>query len=203
MSAAAKSRASSPAFYRSWGDAPLSESDGTLYVGNYPVMYASEGALMDAFGQAVAAGGGDVLEVGYGLGLCAESIQRRGCRSHTILEPHPEIFRAATRWSATKDARIVIARTTWQDGVGELDRYDAIMFDAYSEPGCEAPDLVAFLETSTRRLLRPGGCVAFFTRFSALTSDEEALCRRVFARYEVRTVPSAGTPAPIVPIGWI
>lgn len=37
----------------------------------------------------VCAGGGDVLNVGFGLGLVDEEIQKHKPRSHTIVEAHP------------------------------------------------------------------------------------------------------------------
>lgn len=43
--------------------------------------------------QAVCTGGGDVLNVGFGLGLVDSAIQSNKPRSHTIIEAHPDVLR--------------------------------------------------------------------------------------------------------------
>lgn len=43
--------------------------------------------------QAICSGGGDVLNVGFGLGLVDMAIQSKNPRSHTIIEAHPDVLR--------------------------------------------------------------------------------------------------------------
>jgi len=43
--------------------------------------------------QAICSGGGDVLNVGFGLGLVDTAIQSNNPRSHTIIEAHPDVLR--------------------------------------------------------------------------------------------------------------
>ena len=51
------------------------------------------GPLMEAHAEAVCSGGGDVLNVGFGMGIVDGAIQRRRPRSHTIVEAHPDVHR--------------------------------------------------------------------------------------------------------------
>ena len=37
--------------------------------------------------------GGDILEIGFGMGLFANEVQRIGVKSHTIVEIHPQILK--------------------------------------------------------------------------------------------------------------
>ena len=46
--------------------------------------------------QAICCGGGDVLNVGFGLGLVDLAIQSNNPRSHTIVEAHPDVLRKVT-----------------------------------------------------------------------------------------------------------
>ena len=48
---------------------------------------------MEAHAHVVCTGGGDVLNVGFGMGMVDEAIQRRAPRSHTIIEAHPDVYR--------------------------------------------------------------------------------------------------------------
>ena len=49
---------------------------------------------MEAHAEAVCSGGGgDVLNVGFGMGIVDAAIQRRRPRSHTIVEAHPDVHR--------------------------------------------------------------------------------------------------------------
>jgi len=50
-------------------------------------------AVSPLYLQAVCTGGGDVLNVGFGLGLVDTAIQSNNPRSHTIIEAHPDVLR--------------------------------------------------------------------------------------------------------------
>ena len=43
--------------------------------------------------QAICSSKGDVLNVGFGLGLVDTAIQSNEPRSHTIIEAHPDVLR--------------------------------------------------------------------------------------------------------------
>ena len=43
--------------------------------------------------QAICSNGGDVLNVGFGLGLVDRAIQSNHPTSHTIIEAHPDVLR--------------------------------------------------------------------------------------------------------------
>ncbi len=48
---------------------------------------------MEAHAEAVCSGRGDVLNVGFGMGIVDAVIQQRRPRSHTIIEAHPDVHR--------------------------------------------------------------------------------------------------------------
>lgn len=50
--------------------------------------------------QAICSQGGDVLNVGFGLGLVDRAIQSNQPASHTIIEAHPDVLRKVCFWSA-------------------------------------------------------------------------------------------------------
>jgi type IV protein arginine methyltransferase len=48
---------------------------------------------MEAHAHVVCCRGGDVLNVGFGMGIVDSAIQRRAPRTHTIIEAHPDVHR--------------------------------------------------------------------------------------------------------------
>ena len=57
------------------------------------VMMSWENDLMKHHAKLVTQNGGDILEIGFGMGISAQFIQDFGCASHTIVESHPEILK--------------------------------------------------------------------------------------------------------------
>ena len=55
------------------------------------VMHIAETELMKKFAEVVTKNGGDILEIGFGMGLSASEIQTYNIKSHTIIERHPQI----------------------------------------------------------------------------------------------------------------
>ena len=49
--------------------------------------------------QAVCSSGGDVLNVGFGLGLVDRAIQSNQPTSHTIIEAHPDVLQKVHFWN--------------------------------------------------------------------------------------------------------
>jgi protein arginine N-methyltransferase 2 len=91
------------------------------------VMMAWERPLMEAHARAVCQGGGKVLNVGFGMGLVDEAIQRYEPEEHTIVEAHPQVYERMLKlgWGEKKNVRIVFGR--WQDVMPQLGSYDGII----------------------------------------------------------------------------
>ncbi|GJP38237.1 hypothetical protein CLOM_g22703 [Closterium sp. NIES-68] len=128
------------------------------------VMMRWEGALMQAHAQAICQQGGDILNIGFGMGLIDTAIAARigqaegGIRSHTIVEAHPDVI-ARMRgegWHEKEGVRVVEGR--WQDVLPQLGQYDGIFFDTYGEYYDDLRDFHSHLP----QLLKPNGVYSFF-----------------------------------------
>ena len=76
------------------------ESDKIYYYSegwgeNIEVMMNWEDSIMKASADYVCENGGDILEVGFGMGISAGYIQSHSISSHTIIENHPQIIAKA------------------------------------------------------------------------------------------------------------
>ncbi|TYI82488.1 hypothetical protein E1A91_D05G224100v1 [Gossypium mustelinum] len=122
------------------------------------VMMAWEKPLMEAHAKAVCSGGGNVLNVGFGMGLVDTAIQQYGPTTHTIIEAHPEVYARMLRtgWDKKDNVKIIFGR--WQDVLSQLESYDGIFFDTY---GQYYEDLREFHQ-HLPKLLKPGGIYSFF-----------------------------------------
>lgn len=149
-------------FYRLWNDSEPKYTAEGLMIGNYNVMYTWEKPLMKTFARLITESHGDILEVGFGMGISAEYIQQFGVRSHTILEVHPQISEAAQKWKETHDTDIHIINDLWQNQVDNLGQFDAIFYDSYSPDDSIEKDTFTFFKLAATRLLREGGKLAFW-----------------------------------------
>ncbi|CAM0876362.1 unnamed protein product [Alopecurus aequalis] len=88
------------------------------------VMMEWERPLMEAHARAVCTGAGKVLNVGFGMGLVDQAIQRYEPEEHTIIEAHPEVYARMLKlgWGEKKNVRILFGR--WQDVIPQLGSYD-------------------------------------------------------------------------------
>ena len=116
------------------------------------VMMAWERPLMERMAAIAGARRGDVLEIGYGMGLSCDAVQalRPRVRSHTIIEAHPQIIERARLWAEGR-TNVTIVEGRWQDVLPER-VFDGVSFDVFGGLG----QRVAFF-SRLGELLRPGG----------------------------------------------
>ena len=109
--------------------------DATSPTGEKAVMMDWEDPIMAAHAQYVAENGGNILEIGYGLGISANYIQSYRPKSHTIVEIHPEIASQARSWSKRGEG-ITVLEGDWYDlkqSIVNNGPYDGIFYDAYGD----------------------------------------------------------------------
>ena len=98
------------------------------------VMMSWEHPIMSASAAYVTEGGGDILEIGFGMGISAGYIHSHSIDSHTIVENHPQIIPKAVEWASGK-SNVTIISQSWSDVTGSLSTYDGIFYDAYGDEG--------------------------------------------------------------------
>src|SRR5690242_19398122 len=74
---------------------------------------------------------GNVLEIGFNLGLAATHIQTYQPKSHTIIEANPSTAEAARQW-AKNYSHVTVLNASWEKALPELGKFDAVFFDDYS-----------------------------------------------------------------------
>ena len=127
--------------------------DETSPTGEKAVMMDWEDPIMAAHAQYVAENGGNILEIGYGLGISANYIQSYGPKFHTIIEIHPEIANSARKWANNREGLSII-EGDWYKTKKVIEAngpYDGIFYDAYGD------DNIGFLVEFCVSNLNKGG----------------------------------------------
>ena len=95
------------------------------------VMMSWEASIMEKSAEFICHNSGDVLEIGFGMGICSDYIQAQGVNSHTIVEIHPEIIEKLKVWADGK-SNVTIVEGDW-NSVSGLSTYDGIFIDTYGD----------------------------------------------------------------------
>ena len=96
------------------------------------VMMDWEDSIMSASAAYVCQNGGDILEIGFGMGISAGYIQSHSINSHTIIENHPDIIPKAQAWAQGK-LNITIVTGSWHDVKNDLSTYDGLFYDTWGD----------------------------------------------------------------------
>lgn len=103
----------------------------------------------------VCTNGGDILEIGFGMGTSAEHIQANNPNSHIIIENHPDIIAKALEWAADKP-NVTVVQKSWYDALPELATYDGVFYYAYCDENTFR------FEEALPGLVKPGGLATWW-----------------------------------------
>ncbi len=129
-----------------WGDGPLPE-----------VMMSWEDHLMKRHAEVVCENGGDILEIGFGMGISATYIQEQNPKSHTIVEIHPQVLERLDIWAKDK-SNVIVVRGDWHKKFqrGKLGKYDGIFYDGFGD------DNYLEIGRNIKQLSKPGAIFTFW-----------------------------------------
>ena len=115
-------------FYK---DRIVCEDDNSVFNGK-EIMMSWEEPLMSASAEYVTQNGGDILEIGFGMGISADYIQSHNIDSHTIIENHPQVIEKLYKWAEDKP-NVKVIPNDWYDVKDSLEKFDGIFFDTYGD----------------------------------------------------------------------
>ena len=117
----------------------------------WEVMMDWEDTLMSASAAYICEGGGDILEIGFGMAISATYIQSHTINSHTIIENHPDIIPKAQTWASGK-SNVTIITGSWYDVKDSLLTYDGIFYDTFGDQNMKnfSSSLSALTKSNTK-----------------------------------------------------
>ena len=122
----------------------------------YEVMMDWETSLMKEHAKVVTENGGDILEIGFGMGICANFIQQSNIKSHTIIEIHDEVYKRLLEWAKDKP-NVIPIKGDWFNNIPKDKKYDGIMHDTWNEKN------YPYLYQTIPKILNPKGIFTYYT----------------------------------------
>ena len=147
------------------------ESDKITTPSNTEVMMDWEHPLMSASAAYVTQNGGDILELGFGMGISAGYMHSHSISSHTIVENHPDIIPKAVEWASNK-SNVTIISQSWMEWMDEftteenknLSTFDGIFYDTYGD------DDMNHFSSSLSGLVKSGAKVTWWNNETSETN---------------------------------
>ena len=96
------------------------------------VMMNWEAPIMEKTAEYICQSKGDILEIGFGMGICSDYIQAQGVNSHTIVEIHPEMIERLNTWASGK-SNVTVVEGDWYAVKDSLSTYDGIFLDTFGD----------------------------------------------------------------------
>ena len=94
------------------------------------VMMGWEKPIMEKVANIISHNNGDILNIGFGMGIVDTYIQEHNPNSHTIIESHPDVidYIKTNHW-LDKDIKFIFNK--WQNVIGDLGTFDGIYLDTW------------------------------------------------------------------------
>tara|TARA_R110000803_G_scaffold31076_3_gene69659 strand:+ start:272 stop:823 length:552 start_codon:yes stop_codon:yes gene_type:complete len=121
-----------------------------IFESDFYVMMDWEDNLMSASAAYICEGGGDILEIGFGMAISANYIQSHDITTHTIIENHPDIIPRAQAWALDKP-NVSIIEGSWYNIKDTLSTYDGLFMDTYGDKD------MGYFSSSLTSLMKSGG----------------------------------------------
>ncbi len=132
------------------------------------IMQSWETAYMKRLSEISTSKGGHVLEVGFGMGISANFIEKsRKIKTHTVIECHPLMIDSAKKKfrKQIKSGKFILKEGFWEDITKKIpsESFDGILFDS-----CPLDSEVEFFQffpffKEAFRLLKDGGIFTYFS----------------------------------------
>ena len=125
------------------------------------VMMDWETSWMEASAKVICQNGGDILNIGFGMGIIDSFIQSYPIQSHTIIVAHPDVYAKMIEDGWDKKPNVKIIFSKWQDVIVDLPKYDGLYFDTWNDN-----DVFDTLLPHIKNILKPNGVFSVWDGYS-------------------------------------
>lgn len=129
--------------------------DGRLMDGQLAIMMDWEKPIMEFQARQICRNGGDILNVGFGMGFFDDEVQRQNINSHHIIEIHPTVQKEMINRGWDKKQNVTLHFGDWREVMESLPKFDGIYIDTWDE---HIHDFIRY----SPNILKKGGCLSYF-----------------------------------------
>ena len=138
------------------------------------VMMEWERDWMKKSADIVCVNGGDILNIGHGLGIVDSYIQEYKPKSHWIIEAHSDVHSYMKDNGWYEKANVIESR--WQTVINTLPSFDGIYFDTWAD---NFDDFKNGLITKLPYLLNKGGVFSYWVNTDTKDTNMIKLCNTI------------------------
>jgi len=155
----------------------LLDNEGTVVMSTY------EEPIMKIAAEIVANNGGDILNVGFGLGIIDHFIQLKNPKSHTIIEPHKQLFNKAIEngWGGNVEMLNESWITSVDRFIKEGRKFDGIYYDIFVYEHYNST-LDKFIK-KLKHILKKDGVFSFFMNYNTIENVQKNI--NIFAGEDI------------------
>jgi len=107
--------------------------DGRLMDGQFAIMMDWEKPIMEFQARQICRNGGDILNVGFGMGFFDDEVQRHQITSHHIIEIHPKVQSEMIKRGWDKKENVTLHFGDWRDIMKTLPKFDGVYIDTWDD----------------------------------------------------------------------
>lgn len=166
-----------------WKNAKATFTDHDLRILGEPVMEDWETPYMKELADIACAGGGVILELGFGMAISANFIQENDITKHIIIEANHDVAEKAREFAKTAKHEVQVLEGLWEEVIEKVadESLDGILFDTYPLSDKELYQNHFFFFPYAFRKLKVGGIFTYY-------SDEE----KDYGRVHIKKLIEAG-----------
>jgi len=148
-----------------WKDADVRFTDHDLKIFDYAVMEDWETSYMKELANIACMKGGIILELGFGMGISANFIQKNKITKHIIIEANKKVAEKAREFSKKAIHETEILEGFWEDVIEKIpdESLDGILFDTYPLTEKEIYQNHFFFFPYAFRKLKKGGILTYYS----------------------------------------
>jgi hypothetical protein len=98
-----------------------------------PIMMDWETDIMSESAKVICSNGGDILNIGFGMGIIDNFIQNYNINSHTIIECHKDVISKMSEDGWFEKNNINIIHDLWQNKINEIGKFDGVYYDTWKD----------------------------------------------------------------------
>ncbi len=192
-----------PTMTREWETTRAEYDQSRLIIDGQQVMQDWERPLMHEMARVATEGHGDVLEIGFGMGISASYMVEMRVRSYTVVECNDDVARFFEEWRKQyPDVPTRLIQGRWEDVADQLGEYDAVFFDTYpldeEDFYRHVIESITFAQSffpTAARCLRKGGVFTYYTNeIDTFSRRHQRLVLEHFDTFSLSVVKSLKPP---------